>query len=73
MKITAIICEYNPMTNGHIKHLELARAETGADTLLCVMSGSFVQRGEAAVADKYTRAAVAVANGADIVLVLPLI
>lgn len=71
MRITAIICEYNPMTNGHLKHLELARAQTDADTLLCVMSGSFVQRGDAAIMDKYMRAEVAVKMGADIVVELP--
>jgi len=73
MKITAIICEYNPMTNGHLKHLELARSETGADTILCIMSGSFVQRGDAAVLDKYIRAELAVKLGADIVVELPTI
>lgn len=73
MKITAIICEYNPMTNGHVKHLRAAREETGADTVLCVMSGSFVQRGDAAVADKYIRAAAAVRLGAEIVVELPTI
>lgn len=73
MKTTAIICEYNPMTNGHLRHLELARSETGADTVLCVMSGSFVQRGDAAVLDKYIRAEIAVKLGADIVVELPTI
>lgn len=73
MKTTAIICEYNPMTNGHLKHMELARQDTGADTILCVMSGSFVQRGDAAIMDKYIRAEIAVKMGADIVVELPTI
>jgi predicted nucleotidyltransferase len=73
MKITAIICEYNPMTNGHLRHMELARTQTGADTILCVMSGSFVQRGDAAILDKYIRAEIAVRLGADIVVELPTI
>ncbi len=73
MKITAIICEYNPLTNGHAEHLRRAREETGADTILCVMSGSFTQRGEAAVADKYMRAEQAIYAGADIVVELPTI
>lgn len=71
MKTTAIICEYNPLTNGHIKHLEFARNETGADTILCVMSGSFTQRGDAAITDKYLRAEQAILHGADIVIELP--
>lgn len=73
MKTTAIICEYNPLTNGHVKHLELAREETKADTILCVMSGSFTQRGDAAIADKYLRAEQAILHGADIVIELPTI
>ncbi len=73
MKITAIICEYNPLTNGHAEHLKRARLETGADTILCVMSGSFTQRGDAAIADKYMRAEQAIYAGADIVVELPTI
>lgn len=71
MKITAIICEYNPLTYGHLKHLEKAREETGADAIVCVMSGSFTQRADSAVANKYLRAEVAVRLGADIVVELP--
>ncbi len=71
--ITAIIAEYNPFTNGHAYHIECARRDTGADTILAIMSGSFTERGDAAIADKYARAAVAVANGADVVIELPLI
>lgn len=73
MKTVAIICEYNPLTNGHIRHLMSARRETGCDTVVCVMSGSFVQRGEAAILDKYDRALLAVSFGADMVVELPLI
>lgn len=73
MKTTAIICEYNPLTNGHVKHLQQARAETGCDTILCVMSGSFTQRGDAAITDKYLRAEQAIIHGADIVVELPTI
>ena len=73
MKATVIICEYNPLTLGHIKHLSIAREETGCDTIICIMSGSFTQRGEAAILDKYTRARLAVSYGADIVIELPTI
>ncbi len=71
--ITAIIAEYNPFTNGHAYHIEVARRETGADTILAIMSGSFTERGDAAIADKYLRAKIAVENGADVVIELPLI
>lgn len=73
MKTVAIICEYNPFTNGHLRHLKAAREETGADTVACIMSGSFTQRGEAAILDKYQRAEIAARLGADIVAELPLI
>lgn len=35
------------------------------------MSGSFTQRGEVAVTDKFERARVALKNGADLVIELP--
>lgn len=73
MKITAIIAEYNPFTSGHLFHLETAKHETQADAVIAVMSGSFTQRGDSAVADKYLRAATAVQCGVDLVFELPLI
>ncbi len=71
MKICGIICEYNPFHNGHLYQLREAKRLSGADAVLCVMSGNFVQRGEAAIMDKYTRAKHAVLAGADIVIELP--
>lgn len=73
MKTVAIICEYNPFTNGHLYHLEAARKDTDADTVICIMSGSFTQRGEAAILDKYQRAEIATRMGADMVVELPLL
>lgn len=71
MKITGIIAEYNPLTKGHVYHLEKAREETSADALAVVMSGNFVQRGEPAVIEKYARAELAAKAGADLVAELP--
>lgn len=71
MKICAIICEFNPFHNGHRYVLDKARALSGCDALVCIMSGSFTQRGDICVADKYTRARHAVTCGADCVLELP--
>ena len=71
MKICGIICEYNPLHSGHTYQMREARKLSGADTVACVMSGNFVQRGEPAIADKLSRAAHAVSAGADIVLELP--
>ncbi len=71
MKICAIICEFNSFHNGHSYLLEQARRLSGCDTLVCVMSGAFTQRGEAAILDKFTRAKHAVLGGSDAVLCLP--
>ncbi len=71
MKICAIICEYNPFHNGHLYQLQTAKKQSGADAVVCFMSGNFVQRGEGAIMDKFTRAKHAVSAGADAVIELP--
>ena len=71
MKITAVIAEYNPFHNGHLKQLKLAKRETEADILVVLMSGSFTQHGDICVCDRYTRAQWAMQAGADMVLELP--
>ena len=71
MKVTGIIAEYNPFHQGHAYHLSRARELTGADRILIVMGGNFMQRGEPAIIDKYTRTEMALRNGADLVLELP--
>ncbi len=65
-----IICEVNPLHNGHKYLIDKAR-EKGASRVVCVMSGNTVQRGEFAVADKYVRAETLIKCGADLVLELP--
>ena len=70
LKKCGIICEYNPLHNGHIRQIQAAKEQTGCDTLICIMSGNFVQRGDGAVLDKYTRAIHAIKAGADIVIEL---
>jgi len=68
MKIYAVICEYNPFHLGHAYQLSEMK-QKGA--VVCVMSGSFTQRGDAAILSKYDRAELAVRSGADLVLELP--
>ncbi len=68
--IAGIVCEYNPFHNGHLYQLEMTKKQ-GADGIVCVMSGNFVQRGECALLDKWKRAELAVKNGADVVIDLP--
>ena len=71
MKTAAVICEYNPFHNGHRYMLETVRKTLGADRIVCIMSGNFVQRGEPAILDKQFRTECALLNGADLVLELP--
>ncbi len=71
MIVTGIIVEYNPLHNGHIKHIQMARELTKADVLVAVMSGNFVQRGEPAIIDKFTRTKEALLNEVDLVIELP--
>ncbi len=73
MKVAGIIAEYNPFHNGHQFHIEETKKITGADYVIAIMSGDFVQRGAPAILDKYHRAHCALASGCDLVLELPLI
>ena len=67
MKACGIITEYNPLHNGHIHHIKEARRISGCDVLIAVMSGNFVQRGEPAICDKWTRAKEAIAQGCELI------
>lgn len=69
MKNVGIICEYNPFHNGHARQLRAVREQ--GDVCVCLMSGNYVQRGEPAIFDKWTRAKAAALCGADLVLELP--
>ena len=72
MAIVGIICEYNPLHNGHAKQFHMLRQMLGEETVIvCCMSGNFVQRGAPAIFDKSLRAKAAVLAGADLVLELP--
>ncbi len=71
MKIAVTICEYNPFHNGHAYSLEQIKKTSGADAVVCVMSGNFTERGEIAIMHKYVRAKHAVLAGADLVVELP--
>ena len=71
MKIVGLITEYNPFHAGHLYHMQQARELTGADYCVVLMSGSFVQRGEPAIFDKYRRTKAALLAGADLVLEMP--
>lgn len=69
--ITAIICELNPMHNGHVYIASQAKQLTNADFVVGVLSGNFSQRSEPCLLDKYTRAKIACENGFDLMINLP--
>ena len=71
MHLLGLIVEYNPFHNGHLYHLKKSIELTGATHSIAIMSGNFLQRGEPALFDKYTRAQMAVKNGVDLVIELP--
>ncbi len=73
MKACGIVAEYNPFHNGHIYQLQQAKAITGCDVIIAVMSGNFVQRGQPAIINKWERTKAALANGVDLVIELPFI
>lgn len=71
MKIAGIVSEFNPFHKGHRYICEEVRSQTGADAVVALMSGNFVQRGEPAIFDMGIRAEAALNNGCDIVFELP--
>ena len=71
MKTAGIIAEYNPFHNGHKYQIEKTREITGAEGIVIAMSGNFVQRGDMAICNKWSRAKMALLNGADLVVELP--
>lgn len=73
MKACGIVAEYNPFHKGHAYQIERARAQTGAEVIIAVMSGNFLQRGEPAIVDKWTRTQMALSAGVDLIVELPVI
>ena len=71
MKIVGLIAEYNPFHNGHLYHIRKAKEITGADAVLVIMSGNYVQRGTPAIMPKHLRAQVALESGVAAVFELP--
>lgn len=69
--VLGIIVEYNPLHNGHVYHFQEAKKISGAEAVVAVMSGPFLQRGEPAFASKWARAEMALAMGVDLVIELP--
>ena len=71
MQAVGVIVEYNPFHNGHLHHFHEAKRAANADVVVAVMSGHFLQRGEPALVDKWTRTQMALKAGVDVVIELP--
>ena len=73
MKVLGLIVEYNPFHQGHLYHINKAKQLIKPDVTIVIMSGHFVQRGEPAISNKWTRAGVAIKHGIDLVIELPFV
>ena len=72
-KVLGIIAEYNPFHNGHLYHLETSKKLTGADCTVAIISGNFTQRGSTSIVDKWSKTKMALENGIDLVIELPVL
>lgn len=72
-KILGIIAEYNPFHSGHLYHITESKKQVNPDYTVAIMSGNFVERGETAILDKWSRAQMALKNGVDLVIELPVL
>lgn len=71
MATIGMIAEFNPFHKGHKYIIEKAKSITGADNVIVVCSGNFVQHGEPSIFDKTVRTKAALSNGVDAVFELP--
>ena len=69
--VLGIIAEYNPFHNGHLYHILKSKELTKDDYVIAIIGGNFTQRGESSIVDKWTKAEMALAGGADLVIELP--
>ena len=72
-KVLGIVAEYNPFHNGHLYHINESKKAVNANYTVVIMSGNFVQRGDTSLIDKWSKAEMAILNGVDLVIELPLI
>lgn len=72
-KVLGIVAEYNPFHNGHLYHINESKKITGSTHTIAIMSGNFTQRGNTAIINKWSRAEIALKNGIDLVIELPVV
>lgn len=72
-KVLGIIAEYNPFHNGHLYHLKESKKATGAEYTVAIISGNFTQRGSTSIIDKWKKTKMALQNGVDLIIELPVL
>lgn len=72
-KVLGIIGEYNPFHNGHLYHLQQSKQKTGSNYTISIISGNFTQRGNTSLIDKWSKTQMALLNGVDLVIELPVL
>lgn len=72
-RVLGIVAEYNPFHNGHLYHLEKSKQDAECDYAVAVMGGNFTQRGSCSLIDKWSKAKMALLNGVDLVIELPVL
>lgn len=73
MKIIGIICEYNPLHNGHIYHFKKIKELYPDSLVILVLNGYFLERGDLSIISKKNKTNLALLNGIDIVVELPFV
>lgn len=72
-KVLGIIAEYNPFHNGHLYHLENSKKLTNCNYSIAIISGNFTQRGSTSIIDKWQKTKMALLNGIDLIIELPVL
>lgn len=72
-KVLGIIAEYNPFHNGHLYHIENSKTQSGADSIVAIITGNFTQRGNTSIVNKWEKTKMAISSGVDLVIELPTI
>ena len=73
MEAVGIICEYNPLHNGHIYHIEQTKKLFPGKAIVLVLNGYFLERGEVSILSKENKTKLALIYGVDLVVELPFI
>ena len=71
--VLGVISEYNPFHNGHLYHLNESKKVTNSDYSIAIITGNFAQRGETSIIDKWSKTKMAIENGFDLVIELPVL